>query len=314
MKAFSWNAVLDVVDAVLERPPEERFQYLNQACLEPEIRRRVESLILSYGQAGEFLEEPALAGQQNPMGEEENAESWTGRHIGSYQIVEMIGQGGMGAVYRAVRDDDQYQKQVAIKLVRGGFDSSFAFARFRSERQILAGLEHANIARLLDGGATADGSPYFVMEFAAGQPIDQYCDAKKLPIEERLRLFRSVCGAVQYAHQNLVIHRDLKPANILVTSEGIPKLLDFGIAKILDPRALPGQVEPTLPFLRMLTPEYASPEQYGARPSARQAMSTRSGLPFIFCCLDTAHTHWMGCRPKQWRVPSARPNRWHRAR
>ena len=170
MKAFSWNAVLDVVDAVLERPPEERFQYLNQACLEPEIRRRVESLILSYGQAGEFLEEPALAGQQNPMGEEENAESWTGRHIGSYQIVEMIGQGGMGAVYRAVRDDDQYQKQVAIKLVRGGFDSSFAFARFRSERQILASLEHANIARLLDGGATADGSPYFVMEFAAGQP------------------------------------------------------------------------------------------------------------------------------------------------
>jgi non-specific serine/threonine protein kinase/serine/threonine-protein kinase len=283
MKAFSWNQVLDVVDSVLELPLEDRLGYLDKACSDPEIRHHVEALVLSYGKAGEFLEEPAISGQHSPTLNEDNARS--GRRIGPYQLLEVIGHGGMGEVYRAVRDDDQYQKQVAIKLVRSGFDSSIAFARFRSERQILAGLEHANIARLLDGGTTDEGSPYFVMEFAAGQPIDQYCDAKKLSIDERLRLFRSVCGAVQYAHQNLVIHRDLKPANILVTPEGIPKLLDFGIAKILDPTASRGQVEPTLPFLRMLTPEYASPEQIrgGAINTASDVYSLGVILYMLLC-------------------------------
>ena len=164
-------------------------------------------------------------------------DSWLGRRLGPYQLIEEIGQGGMGAVYRAVRADDQYQKQVAIKLVRTGFETRFAKARFRSERQILATLEHPNIARLLDGGTADDGSPYFVMELVEGLPIHEYCDAHKLSITERLQLFRTVCSAIQYAHQSLVVHRDLKPANILVTSEGVPKLLDFGIAKILDANA-----------------------------------------------------------------------------
>src|ERR1700682_5772226 len=139
----------------------------------------------------------------------------------------------MGKVYRAFRADDQYRKQVALKVVRGGQDSGFVISRFKNERQILASLDHSNIARLLDGGTTEEGVPYFVMELIEGQPIDEYCDRHKLPTADRLRLFSEVCSAVQYAHQHLIIHRDIKPSNILVTAEGVPKLLDFGIAKVL---------------------------------------------------------------------------------
>lgn len=167
----------------------------------------------------------------------------------------------MGSVYRAARADQQYKKQVAVKVVKRGLDTPFALARFRAERQILANLEHPNIARLLDGGTTDAGLPFVVMELVDGLPIDEYCESHKLLIEERLRLFRTVCLAVQYAHQHMVIHRDLKPGNILVTAEGIPKLLDFGIAKILDPQSFPGGAEVTISLMRMLTPEYASPEQ-----------------------------------------------------
>ena len=167
----------------------------------------------------------------------------------------------MGTVFQAVRADDEYQKRVAIKLVKGGFASSFAIARFKAERQILAGLEHPNIARLMDGGRTEEGYPYLVMELVDGVPIDEYCDAHRLTISQRLQLFRAVCDAVQFAHQNLIIHRDLKPGNILVTSDGVPKLLDFGIAKLLGPDSLSPTPEQTIGFLRMLTPEYASPEQ-----------------------------------------------------
>src|SRR4029077_11696164 len=150
---------------------------------------------------------------------------------------------GMGAVYRAARVDGQYEKQVAVKLVRGGYDTSSVLERFRHERQILATLDHPNIARLLDGGTTEDGVPYLVMELIEGEPIDRYCDGHNLNVTDRLRLFCQVCTAVQYAHQRLVIHRDIKPSNILVTSDGIPKLLDFGIAKMLDPA---GNAEETL--------------------------------------------------------------------
>ena len=185
-----------------------------------------------------------------------SAESRIGRRIGVYQIVEEIGCGGMGEVYRAVRADGQYDKQVAIKLVRVGFDTSFVLERFRHERQILASLDHPNVAHLHDGGTTDDGAPYLVMELIEGTPIDQYCENHRLGISERLLMFNQVCSAVQYAHQRLVIHRDIKPNNILVTAEGIPKLLDFGIAKILDPSS---GAETTL--VRSMTPEYASPEQ-----------------------------------------------------
>jgi non-specific serine/threonine protein kinase/serine/threonine-protein kinase len=175
----------------------------------------------------------------------------------------LIGVGGMGEVYRAVRADDQYQKQVALKLVRGGQDSSFVIHRFKNERQILASLDHPNIARLLDGGTAEDGVPYFVMELIEGKTIDRYCNDRNLGTPERLTLFLQVCSAVQLAHQRLIVHRDLKPGNILVTTDGVPRLLDFGIAKLLDPGGGPDAAEPTLTLtqFRAFTPGYASPEQ-----------------------------------------------------
>ncbi len=181
--------------------------------------------------------------------------------IGAYRIIRLLGEGGMGAVYLAARDDDQFRKQVAIKLLKPGMGSDFVVRRFRNERQILASLDHPNIARLIDGGTTPDGLPYFVMEYIEGEPITRYCDRKALTTVERLKVFQQVCSAVHYAHQNLVIHRDIKPTNIIVTSDGAPKLLDFGIAKILNPELSAQTLEATAAMVRMMTPEYASPEQ-----------------------------------------------------
>src|SRR5262249_19941660 len=208
------------------------------------------------GQAGiGFLKQPVvkLSGQTAAAAAAAPARE---RRIGAYQIVEEIGHGGMGEVYRAVRADGQYTKEVAIKLVRSGFESGSLAERFRNERQILASLDHPNIARLLDGGTTKDAVPYLVMELITGVPIDQYCDDHSLSVSDRLELFRQVCAAVQYAHQRLVIHRDIKPSNILVTHDGVPKLLDFGVAKLLDPSVNTGTT-----IVRAMTPEYASPEQ-----------------------------------------------------
>ena len=260
MPTIPWDQVREVVDAVLDLPPDQRSPYLDQACPLPAVRRYVESLVVSYEQMGEFLGEPALVSHAEAMAQSV-ADSWKGRRVGPYQVTEEIGEGGMGSVYRAIRVDDQYKKQVAIKVVRSGFDTRFALNRFKAERQILANLEHPNIARMLEGGSTEDGQPYFVMEYIQGQPLDQYCDNHKLTITERLRLFRTICSAVQYAHQNLVIHRDIKPNNILVNAEGVPKLLDFGIAKILTPDSTTSPAAQTMTMVQLLTPEYASPEQ-----------------------------------------------------
>jgi eukaryotic-like serine/threonine-protein kinase len=186
---------------------------------------------------------------------------YAGRRLGPYELRSAIGAGGMGEVYRASRADAEYQQQVAIKLVRAGLDIAYISARLRAERQILATLDHPNIARLLDGGTTADGVPYLVMELIEGVPIDRYCEEQRLDVPARLKLFIDVCSAVQYAHRRMIIHRDLKPRNILVTREGVPKLLDFGVAKILDPAALPNGGDVTLNAQRLLTPGYASPEQ-----------------------------------------------------
>lgn len=251
--------VFEIAEAALQLAPEKRASYLDSVCRDPSLRKSVESLLLSHEEAGEFIKEPALVSYAS-MFAEGNTEAWIGRQIGPYRLVQEIGEGGMGIVYRAVRADEEYKKQVAIKLVKAGLDSKASLARFKAERQILADLEHPNIARLLDGGTTM-GVPYFVMEFVEGRPIDEYCNVKDLFIEERLKLFRIVCSAVQYAHENHVVHRDLKPSNILVTGTGIPKLLDFGIAKILDTESFRQTVDPTVTITRMLTPEYASPEQ-----------------------------------------------------
>ena len=178
-----------------------------------------------------------------------------------YRLIREIGHGGMGTVYLSVRDDDAFQKRVAIKVLKRGMDTDSIVRRFRHERQILASLEHPFIASLLDGGSTPDGRPYFAMEYVEGQPIVDYCDTHRLDTAARLELFRHVCTAVQYAHQNLIIHRDIKPANVLVIADGTPKLLDFGIAKLLNPELAGQTLALTAPGLQLMTPEYASPEQ-----------------------------------------------------
>jgi non-specific serine/threonine protein kinase/serine/threonine-protein kinase len=251
-----WQQIREVFDQAVALQSEARAGFLDQACTtDSELRGEVESLLFSDHRAGTgFLNIPALD-LTKPM-ESSPGPTRVGRRVGGYQIVEEIGHGGMGEVYRAERADGQYDKQVAVKLVRVGQDTSFVLERFRHERQILASLDHPNIAHLLDAGTTEEGIPYLVMDLIEGERIDVYCDTHKLSITQRLELFRQVCSAVQYAHQRLVIHRDLKPSNVLVTPQGIPKLLDFGIAKLLDPAAAS---ETTL--ARPMTVEYASPEQ-----------------------------------------------------
>ncbi len=200
----------------------------------PSLRREIDSLLAANEQATRgFLAGKAID-QVSDLRRAPAATPCKAVESGPYQVLEEIGHGGMGTVYRAVRADDQYQKQVAIKVVRSGLGDRLAIQRFKAERQILANLDHANIARLLDGGTTEDGRPYVVMEYIEGLPIDEYADSRRLNLRARLKLFRTVCSAVAFAHQRLVIHRDIKPANILVTESGEPKLLDFGIAKILD--------------------------------------------------------------------------------
>ncbi|HEV2845067.1 MAG TPA: serine/threonine-protein kinase, partial [Thermoanaerobaculia bacterium] len=247
-----WRQVKAVLDGALEREPERRVAFLAAACGDDsELRDEVESLLEMEAGSEKFLEEPLFG--RSGEGAEGLAE---GQRVGPYRVIREIGRGGMGAVYLAARADEEYEKRVALKLVALGTAAEIV-RRFRSERQILARLDHPNIARLLDGGTTEDGRPYFVMEYVEGRPIDAVCAG--LPVEERLGLFREVCAAVHFAHQNLVVHRDLKPGNVLVTPEGAPKLLDFGIAKILDPQ----RTDPSLSELglRPMTLLYASPEQ-----------------------------------------------------
>jgi eukaryotic-like serine/threonine-protein kinase len=256
--AERWARLKELFEAAVDLAPNERAALLSNACDgDDALRREIESLLDSDNHTDGFIEEPVFEIPRDLFPEAE--ESLAGRQFGPYQVLREIGRGGLGAVYLAARADDEYRKQVAIKLVRRGLDTEDILHRFRNERQILAQLDHPNIARLIDGGTTDDGLPYFVMEYVSGEPINAYCDANALATTERLTLFRKVCAAVTYAHQNLVIHRDLKPSNILVTPEGEPKLLDFGIAKLLS--AGDELFTQTIPALRVMTPEYASPEQ-----------------------------------------------------
>ena len=229
---------------------------------DPEIRAEVESLLAAERDAGSlFLETPAPVVLDDATLAEGDAGRFAGQRLGPYRLLAEIGSGGMGRVYRAIRADDEYQQEVAIKLVRAGVDAEFVAQRLRTERQILASLAHPNIARLLDGGTTPERVPYLVMELIDGEPITRYCEQRRLDVAARLGLFLRVCSAVQYAHQHMVIHRDLKPSNILVTADGTPKLLDFGIAKILEAGAVAVRGDVTTSSLRILTPDYASPEQ-----------------------------------------------------
>ncbi|HWC98194.1 MAG TPA: protein kinase [Candidatus Sulfopaludibacter sp.] len=244
--------------AAASLPDASRAGFLNQACGDNRgLREDVESMLAFDCSASRDL--GAMIGKA--AASLVHVESHIGRRFGPYIATSLLGTGGMGAVYLAVRADDQIQKQVAIKLMKGGADSASLVERFRYERQILSTLDHPYIAKLLDAGTTESGLPYFVMEHIQGLPIDRYCDESKLSVEDRCELFRKVCEAVAYAHRNLVIHRDLKPSNILVTADGTPKLLDFGIAKILTPGAVTQTIVGDTGAMLALTPDYASPEQ-----------------------------------------------------
>ncbi|MBV8518743.1 MAG: serine/threonine protein kinase [Acidobacteria bacterium] len=245
-----WDRVRALFHELSELPSAARASRLAQ-CDDAVVRDEVASLLAAHEDAGEFLERSVWE-----LIDTREAARLAGTMIGPYRIVRPLGHGGMGAVFLAERADAQFAQRVAVKLVRGG---AALVGRFRQERQILAALEHPNIARLLDGGTTADGVPYLVMEFVDGVPLDVYC--RELSLTRKLQLFLQLCDAVQYAHRNLVIHRDLKPANVFVTSDGIPKLLDFGIAKLTrdEPRA-------DATVTRMMTPDYASPEQLVGDP------------------------------------------------
>jgi serine/threonine-protein kinase len=311
MDSERWQNVERLYHAAMEREESQRAAFLAGACGGDEaLLHEVESLVSYGGRSGKFIEgsalelvAPALAEDESdgidPAEDEDHiSANMIGKQIAQYQIVDQLGQGGMGEVYRAVRADGQYQKQVAIKLVRAGQDSRSVINRFKNERQILAGLDHPNIARLIDGGATDEGVPYFVMELVEGQPIDKYCDSHKLAIPARLKLFLQVCSALQCAHQRQIIHRDIKPSNILVTAEGVPKLLDFGIAKILDSDVLPrvaGAVALTQTF-RAFTPKYASPEQIKGDPIT--AASDVYSLGVLLYELLTGH------RPYRFKTPT----------
>ena len=258
MEGGQWSRIEDLFHQAADLAPTERSAFLNRACGDDQdLRRELESL-LAADTPDDGLIEGAMEMPAEPIPAASNTGE-EGRRIGPYQILREIGHGGMGTVYLAERADGQYRKQVAIKLVSPHLGTEEVLRRFRNERQVEASLDHPNIARLLDGGTTEDGLPYLVMEYVEGVRIDAWCDSRKLPVRDRLKLFRQVCAAVQSAHEREIIHRDLKPGNILVTADGTPKLLDFGIAKVLN-RDLSEAAETTIGAGPM-TPEYASPEQ-----------------------------------------------------
>jgi serine/threonine protein kinase len=245
--------------------PQEQLSYLMRSCrTDDDLYREAVKRLRSMG-TGELLVD-SLAEPPADLEDWRDDEDRSGQVLGAYRLMRRLGMGGMGTVYLAERNDQQFSQSVAIKLVRQGHVSKGVRSRLKSERQILATLDHPNIARLLDGGTTEDGIPYLVMEYVDGLPIDVYCDQNRLDIPGRLKLFRTVCSAVHAAHQNLIVHRDLKPTNILVTGEGVPKLLDFGIAKLLDVRQSHHTMALTRADLRVLTPDHASPEQVRGEP------------------------------------------------
>ena len=257
----SWEEVSALFHAALDEPEATRADLVRaRSAHDPSLAARVFELLAAHDAPDDFLETPAAALHGDIAAEPLPS---SGR-IGPYRLLREIGRGGMGAVYLAARDDGAYQQLVALKLVKRGMDTDRILARFRQERQLLAALDHPNIARLLDGGTTDDGRPYVVMEYVDGSAMREYCETHTLSVEQRLTLFRTLCLAVQHAHQNLIVHRDIKAANVLVTTAGVPKLLDFGIARLLDASGDAG--ETATDTLHAMTPEYASPEQLIGAP------------------------------------------------
>ena len=264
-----WAQIKNLFESAISQDVSERDSFLAFQCgSDDELRREVQSLLSAYDSTGDFLEDPCFELKSFARDLENGGVSQPlGSRIGAYRIDEQIGHGGMGAVYLATRADDEFRKQVAIKLIRVGAADAMAIRRFRNERQILASLEHPYVARLLDGGTTAEGLPYFVMEYVEGRSLVQYCLLHSLTEKDRVALMLKICSAVLYAHCRSIIHRDLKPSNILVREDGTPKLLDFGIAKLLADADQERGADVTLTGMRALTPAYASPEQLQGLPA-----------------------------------------------
>ncbi len=259
MDTQRWMRIGELFEAAQDLPADEQERYLAQACADDEeMRANLRSLLRHDG---EGTTQTGSLEQHIAQSAHAALNDLSGRTFGAYELLEPIGEGGMGAVWLGKRADATYEQRVAVKLMRLGVGDGSMQSRFRAERQILAKLNHPHVARLLDGGTTEEGVPYVVMEYIDGEPIDRYCASRELGVDAILELFIRVVEAVAYAHRNLIVHRDIKPGNILVTADGVPKLLDFGIAKLLDPSLVPHTVAETGTAVRMLTPEYASPEQ-----------------------------------------------------
>ncbi len=287
----------DAVADAMELPPAERAPFLRRVC-DDDPTLLHEALSLAGHGDNRFLEQPAhRAVQGEELIDPRGGQLAPGDIVGDCQIVALLGEGGMGEVYLA--EDTKLERPVAVKLLKRSFDEAALLRRFRHERKVLAGLNHPNIARLYGGGTTPEGRSYLVMEYVEGERLDRFCDARGLGISERLTLFRKVCAAVAYAHQNLVVHRDLKPANLRVTPEGEPKLLDFGIAKLLDPEGT-AHAEPTVTMQGVMTPEYASPEQLRGEPITTSSDVYSLGVVlFELLCGQRPFAHLKGRRPDE---------------
>ncbi|MCU0228030.1 MAG: protein kinase [Bryobacterales bacterium] len=268
MDAARWKQVEELFHQAINVDDRARTAWLKERCAgDHELLEELTSLLRHEMPAEEEIRHlVAHAAQHLEVPARRKAAPGVGDNVGPYHLIKEIGSGGMGVVFLAMRNDPQFFQTVAIKILRREFDASILASRFLRERQILATLSHPNIARVLDGGSTEDGTPYLVMEFISGKPITAYAAEKQLGIEEKIRLFQKVCEAVQHAHRSLVIHRDLKPGNVMVGDNGEPKLLDFGIAKLLGPELLPMELPPTETQWRLMTPDYASPEQLRGEP------------------------------------------------
>ncbi|HEY8560107.1 MAG TPA: protein kinase [Pyrinomonadaceae bacterium] len=307
MNQERWQQVEAILQAALDvESSAERARLVAESSAgDDELRAAVERLLAAEDEAESFIESaawarPAAGGTRFERAPADSAapdcaaggrgaesNDLIGVKIGAFELTRELGRGGMGAVYLAERADGEFRQKVAVKLIKRGMDTDFIVRRFRRERQILAALDHPNIARLLDGGTTDDGAPYFVMEYAEGETLYRFCDGRRLATTERLRLFRKICAAVEAAHRLKIVHRDLKPSNVVVKANGAPKLLDFGIAKLLDPNMAAATLEPTATAMRLMTPEYAAPEQ--VRGEAVSPTSDVYSLGVVLYELLTGH-------------------------